>query len=240
MLCVLSLCPFIRRTPVFPPLSKVPAEFPGTSGFPAERRIIQFSPSRCVSPQTMRFPHKTARRTILHPSRSRAFCPSRSTRRSDDLKFYRTRFFHKLALRRLQDQLPRLSVPARKLQRLALLVLTKHPFSVMLRNNNRKTQQLVFHIFVKLNRQHKTPPNFHALSSIVVKSFAQRNLTSSSAPPSTLQSAAVALSPLLRCPVPSVCNTSFRQANPASTASRSAFPPYRAHTRTPRRNAAPS
>ena len=202
MLCVLSLCPFIRRTPVFPPLSKVPAEFPGTSGFPAERRIIQFSPSRCVSPQTMRFPHKTARRTILHPSRSR--------------------------------------VPARTLQRLALLVLTKHPLSVMLRNNNRKTQQLVFHIFVKLNRQHKMPPNFHALSSIVVKSFAQRNLTSSSAPPSTLQSAAVAPSPLLRCPVPSVCNTSFRQANPASTASRSAFPPYRAHIRTPRRNATPS
>ena len=164
MLCVLSLCPFIRRTPVFPPLSKVPAEFPGTSSFPAERRIIQFSPSRCVSPQTMRFPHKTARRTLPRP----------------------------------------------------------------------------FHIFVKLNRQHKTPPNFHALSSIVVKSFAQRNLTSSSAPPSTLQSAAVAPSPLLRCPVPSVCNTSFRQANPASTASRSAFPPYRAHIRTPRRNAAPS
>lgn len=145
MLCVLSLCRFMLRTPVFSPLSKAPAEFPGTSGFPAERR-----------------------------------------------------------------------------------------------NNNCKTQQLVFHIYVKLNRQHKTPPNFHALSSIVVKSFAQRNLTFSSAPPSTLQSAAVAPSPLLRCPVPSVCNTSSRQANPASTASRSAFPPYRAHIRTPHRNAAPS
>ena len=235
MLCVLSLCPFIRRTPVFPPLSKVPAEFPGTSGFPAERRIIQFSPSRCVSPQTMRFPHKTARRTILHPSARHGVHADRT-----NLKFHRTRFFHKLALRRLCNRLTRLSVPARTLQRLALLVLTKHPLSVMLRNNNRKTQQLVFHIFVKLNRQHKMPPNFHALSSIVVKSFAQRNLTSSSAPPSTLQSAAVAPSPLLRCPVPSVCNTSFRQANPASTASRSAFPPYRAHIRTPRRNATPS
>ena len=70
--------------------------------------------------------------------------------------------------------------------------------------------------------------------------YAQHSLTSSSVPPSTLQSAAVAPSPLLRCPVPSVCNTSSRQANPASTASRSAFPPCRAHIRTPRRSAAPS
>ena len=70
--------------------------------------------------------------------------------------------------------------------------------------------------------------------------YAQHSLTSSDVPPSKPQSASTAPSLALRCPGPSVCNTSSRQANPASTASRSAFPPCRAHIRTPRRSAAPS
>ena len=109
----------------------------------------------------MRFPHKTARRTILHPSRSRAFLPvteytqiGRISNFTAPVSSISSRF----AVSKINSPVSLCPPGNSSVSRPLCLQNTHFPSCFAI--TTAKTQQLVFHIFVKLNRQHKTPPKF--------------------------------------------------------------------------------